>query len=523
LVIEKSIILIYQRHGITKSLLLLYLNRRHYHASFPPTYISATMKITVQSSKLVKPAYSNGGATGAAGDRATPLYLLLLVFLTCSAPPHRVTAQSQQKMDEAHMLLRIKSVWGDPPVLATWNASAGGAHCQWPYVRCNVAGRVSSLSLAGIDASGPLPDAVCNLSSLTHLNISQNSINDTFPIWFYHCGSLQSLNLSFNNFHGELPDDIGHILPPNLTLLAINQNKFNGTIPTSLSKLQNLRHLDVSDNNITDTFPTSLYHCGSLQSLDLSFNNFHGELPVDIGHNLPLNMTKFSIDGNKFNGTIPTSLMRLRNLLHLGLSSNLFVGTIPAELGELTSLQTLAIGWNLFDAGELPASYSKLTNLEDLYAPNCSLIGPFPSYVVEMRELWYLHFGNNSLTGRIPPGIWRLKKLKVLYLYRNNFADNLLVDGFAAVSLKWLDLSNNNLSGVLPLELGKHSPDLRRFWVNDNKLTGAIPEGLCDGGQLEIFGASNNQLNGSIPPSLANCATLKKLGLRSNQLSGGIP
>jgi kinase len=182
----------------------------------------------------------------------------------------------------------------------------------------------------------------------------------------------------------------------------------------------------------------------------------------------------------------------------------------------------------------LPTSFSTLTNLEILYAPNCSLVGHFPSLVLEMRELRFC-------TLPTTPGLWRLKKMKYLGLSMNYFTGNLVVDGFAAVSLKWIDLSdtkltgaipdffgslknltllilsNNSFSGVLPPELGKHSPGLWWIWVNDNELTGSIPEGLCDGGQLEIFGASSNQLNGSIPPSLANCTTLQKLVLRSNQ------
>jgi hypothetical protein len=49
---------------------------------------------------------------------ATPRYLLLLMFLPCLLRPV-ATTQSQQKMDEAQLLLQIKSVWGDPPVLAS--------------------------------------------------------------------------------------------------------------------------------------------------------------------------------------------------------------------------------------------------------------------------------------------------------------------------------------------------------------------------------------------------------------------
>jgi Leucine-rich repeat (LRR) protein len=86
-----------------------------------------------------------------------------------------------------------------------------------------------------------------------------------------------------------------------------------------------------------------------------------------------------------------------------------------------------------------------------------------------------------------------------------------------------LMLFNNRLTGTLPKELGKYSPGLYNVQVDNNELTGGIPEGLCTGGQLLTLAASNNRLNGSMPLSLARCASLEYLILDSNQLSGDIP
>jgi kinase len=95
---------------------------------------------------------------------ATPRYPLLLMFLPYLLG--RVTAQSLQKMDEAKLLLRIKNAWGDPPMLAAWDASTVSAHCGWPYILCDAAGRIGRLYLAGINVSGPFPDDVCGLTHL---------------------------------------------------------------------------------------------------------------------------------------------------------------------------------------------------------------------------------------------------------------------------------------------------------------------------------------------------------------------
>jgi hypothetical protein len=64
--------------------------------------------------------------------------------------------------------------------------------------------------------------------------------------------------------------------------------------------------------------------------------------------------------------------------------------------------------------------------------------------------------------------------------------------------LKWLGLSNNQLEGEIPSELGK-----------------------CI--MLKRLGLSNNQLEGGIPGELGNCTKLEKLFLQGNKLRGEIP
>jgi hypothetical protein len=70
----------------------------------------------------------------------------------------------QPAVGEAALLLKIKSSWGDPPALAGWNASAAGAHSDWPHVGCDTAGRVANLTLASAGITGPFPDAIGDLS-----------------------------------------------------------------------------------------------------------------------------------------------------------------------------------------------------------------------------------------------------------------------------------------------------------------------------------------------------------------------
>ena len=56
--------------------------------------------------------------------------------------------------------------------------------------------------------------------------------------------------------------------------------------------------------------------------------------------------------------------------------------------------------------------------------------------------------------------------------------------------------------------------------VTDNRLTGAIPPGLCAGRRLQFLFLMRNKLSGPIPEDLGNCKTLAKVCLNSNFMSG---
>ncbi|MEM7129108.1 MAG: leucine-rich repeat domain-containing protein [Chloroflexota bacterium] len=88
--------------------------------------------------------------------------------------------------------------------------------------------------------------------------------------------------------------------------------------------------------------------------------------------------------------------------------------------------------------------------------------------------------------------------------------------------LLWLNLSDNNLNGMLPLELGNFE-FLTSLGLHDNQLTGPIPDGLSGLTNLLTLSLSNNQLTGTIPSSLSTMTTLKVMELNNNKLMGEIP
>jgi Leucine-rich repeat (LRR) protein len=109
-----------------------------------------------------------------------------------------------------------------------------------------------------------------------------------------------------------------------------------------------------------------------------------------------------------------------------------------------------------------------------------------------------LDLSDNQLTGSIPTELGNLS------------------------NLTRLDLSGNQLTGSIPAELGNLS-NLEELWLFYNQLTGTIPTELGNLSNLETLILSSNQLTGSIPTELGNLSNLEELYLSSNQITGSIP
>lgn len=84
-----------------------------------------------------------------------------------------------------------------------------------------------------------------------------------------------------------------------------------------------------------------------------------------------------------------------------------------------------------------------------------------------------------------------------------------------------LDLSGNNLSGVIPTELGNLS-NLTYLNLSSNQLTGQIPPELGDLSNLTILNLHSNRL-AEIPPELGNLSSLTHLYLEKNEIGVNIP
>ncbi|BFG29086.1 hypothetical protein CerSpe_153600 [Prunus speciosa] len=85
-----------------------------------------------------------------------------------------------------------------------------------------------------------------------------------------------------------------------------------------------------------------------------------------------------------------------------------------------------------------------------------------------------------------------------------------------------IHLSNNNISGYIPAEIGQLNL-LRLLFLDSNTFSGVIPEQISNLKNLEVLNLSTNLLCGIIPSSLASLSFLKEFNVSYNNLEGPIP
>ncbi|KAL6616047.1 hypothetical protein ACP70R_038317 [Stipagrostis hirtigluma subsp. patula] len=439
--------------------------------------------------------------------------LLLVLLLTCCLP--RRGAAQPAATGEAQLLLRIKRAWGDPPVLAAWNASAAAALCAWPYVACDGAGRVTSLTLQGANLAGPLPGDISGLSGLTYLDVSSNRLTGAIPAELGLLTGLQTLWLANNTFDaGVVPASFKSLT--NMTSLWLAQCNLVGAFPSFVAEMAELEILDISVNSLTGSLPAGIWSLKKLQKLDVYANSLTGDLVVN-GF-AAMNLTEIDVSMNKLTGTIPEVFGSLQNLTMLNLFQNNFSGEIPASIGRLPSLSILRLDTNKLN-GTLPPELGKHSPaLAYVEADDNQLTGGIPEGLCDGGQFKSLTASRNRLNGSIPAGLANCASLTGLQLDSNDLSGEVPEALWTATQMGTVLLRNNRLTGSLPAMMYKN---LTTLHIEGNQFGGSIPAAAAT---LQVFTAGNNQFSGEIPASLGDgMPMLQTLNLSGNQLSGGIP
>ena len=361
-----------------------------------------------------------------------------------------------------------------------------------------------------------LPDAFGNLSQLTYLDMSSNTVSGSIPASWGSLTNLTYLALADQRVQGPLPPELGGM--SSLVSLLIGNNEIYGTLPPEWRHMTSLRTIDVSLNHITGSLPPEWASMTSLDSIDVSENNIIGTIPPEWCF-LPI--SSFICNTNKMVGALPASWRSMRTTLTvLDLSQNEFNGSLPMEWSELAKLESLHLNQNRL-TGSLPPEWHAMSALTDLKLFENELEGSLPHEWSNFSVLESLDARNNKLVGKLPK-LWSTKNLFLLALSYNQIESELHAE-WMTLPMVFLILNNNKLYGTLPMEWANWSVTF--LDLANNNLTGTIPlqwvqpdSSMFLAPQFLIL--AGNPITGSIPNI---SRSFSALWLQRTSLEGPLP
>nr|GMD35721.1 receptor-like protein 12 isoform X1 [Ipomoea batatas] len=484
---------------------------------------------------------------------------------------------------ERQALLSFKHNISDPNnLLSSWIDGDEDDCCKWEGVGCdNRTGHVVAVDLGPntmciINEASCTPDWYCDINPalqgeigpslldlpfLNYLDLSCNQF-ERIPRFIGSLHKLVHLNLSYNNFVGNVPPQLGNI--STLKYLDINndngQLKVVGTLEwvshldcleylgldsvdlssasnwlESISKLSLLRTLHLSYFYCPD--PSSLLHLNSsrfLQHLFLEEGNLTSPI-LNLWLNQSSDMIQLSLTGIELYGVVPNVLNKMHSLEYLDLSFNNLEGEKTEDLqflSHLANLKTLDLSYNLFsfNFSELIIGSEKM--IEELKLWGNKIVGSLND-IKKYCSLRTLHLADNELSGSLPD-MSTMLSMKLLFISNNRLVGNLMGSNIGHLShLIGLDVSSNfleetidetqfsNFSKLEFLSLSDFIPhwisNFTNLWglnISQNFLQGFLPNLYRS--TYRVIDFSNNRLEDKFKQATY-------LDLSNNHFSGNIP
>ncbi|XVF04403.1 hypothetical protein REPUB_Repub05bG0079300 [Reevesia pubescens] len=404
--------------------------------------------------------------------------------------------------------------------------------------------RLKVLSTWMTNFSGEVPATIGNLHSLEYLGLSHCKFVGLVPPSFGNLTKITHLGFENNSFRGDVPSFLSNFT--NLKFLALGHNQFHASeIPSSLQKLIHLERLDLAQSSFCGCFPIWLTNFTQLRFLDLGLNELQCQLP--------------------------SSISRLKNLQYLDMNSNNLSGVVELNTFlELRDLEFLRLSNNKLSLLSKTSANASLPKLVKLRLASCNLTS-FPDFLRNQEELQILDLSFNNIHGQIPKWLWEMSKKTLLLinlshnsltsfeepplvlpwtnLIRLNMGDNLLQGSLpipslstvvylvsnnsfrggisrlfcSVTSLQVLDVSYNNLSGMIPQCLANFSKSLAILNLYSNNFNGPIPRTWTSGNNLQLINLGRNKFYGQVSRSLTRCSMLQYLDLGDNQFKDTFP
>ncbi|XP_054776259.1 receptor-like protein 15 [Prosopis cineraria] len=370
------------------------------------------------------------------------------------------------------------------------------------------------LRLSNNNLTGPCLPIGSNFTHLLSVDLSKNNFKGKVPDGINNSSELRMLDLSANQLYGEMPSWIGNF--KHLVLLILSQNSMAGPIPKSFCSLVELKYLDLSKNRFNGTLPSCL-NMPSLRYLHLRENHFFGPIPFVLAKSpflLTLDLTK-----NRFSSQIPRWFKSMLNLRVLLLKGNKLEGSIPLDVCNLKNITMLDLSQNNLSGG-IPHCLNNII-FRRTDAMGGTTIGKyFVPWITKGPKLVYNYTSGEVEQNRedIRNFTW-YEEQEVNFMSKSRYES---YEGNVLELMSGLDLSDNQLTGEIPLQIG-YLNTIHALNLSNNYLTESIPETFSDLKQIESLDLSYNKLTGHIPPQLTQLYSLSVFSVAHNNLSGRVP
>lgn len=318
----------------------------------------------------------------------------------------------------------------------------------------------------------------------------------------------------------------------NQGIVALIPNGFLDKFPELTDFLANNNFLKVNGNSWLSTTNDDL------KTIDVSFNEFDFQDPIAEVLQHAVNLTNFYAR-NTVGSTAPISNLpatSLFSLIELDLAENQFAGTL--DLTSYPNLDRVWVDKNLLiqivsptvlfsGPKEIDCSYNNISNVMDLqglirenqnlqifkaraaldsnntylFTGNTGLVKNFGGNIATSYQNLYIDVGENNLVG--PAALKPIGENAKVILLDHNQVDGLDFGLAPLNSLEILDASFNQVFQP-NIELFMRVPNIREYYLNDNAITGKLPDPNNIGmphyslSELRALDLSNNLLDGDL-------------------------
>ncbi|KAM1010461.1 hypothetical protein ACFX2C_045939 [Malus domestica] len=258
--------------------------------------------------------------------------------------------------------------------------------------------QLTFLRLTYNDLQGAIPILLFHLRNLESLGLSKNNLSGLVEFdQFSNLKKLKVLGLGYNKLSVRVKSGSSATLPKfeYLELAECNLTEF----PEFLKNQYELESLGLSGNNIHGQIPKWLWNATreTLLNLNLSSNFLTGfeENPITLPWK---NLQLFTLNDNQLQGSLP---IPPQSITFYSVNNNNYSGEVSPLFCDLNYLEVLDLGNNSL-SGMLPRCLGKSSTLEILILMFNSFNGDIPPFCAKKNSLKLVGLGYNRLQGKLP-------------------------------------------------------------------------------------------------------------------------